>query len=268
MADFPSKTSESELPERLATMERDLDTLRNEVEHAQRLAAIGTIAAGVAHEINNLLTPVLGYLQLLESCPEDQDIRRKAIDRSLSGIEAAAQVTRAMLDFSASDQEPPLANIAEALGATLDCLARDPAKDGIAFSSRVLPGLFVKMRPTALQQVLLNLILNACRVMRGRGGELRVEAANEPDATTIITVADTGPGIPEDIADRLFEPFVRSGKADESGGAGRGSGLGLAVCKQLVEAAGGRIKAESTPGRGATFTIIVPTHRAERAKAG
>jgi signal transduction histidine kinase len=267
----PDATS---LLDSLSQSQRELGALRSELERAHRLATLGVLAAGVAHEINNLLTPVLGYAQLTGSHPDDAELRAKAAERIAGGVEAAVRIARAMLDFSVDSDEPQSANIAHVVQSSLDCMARDPAKDGVSLTCRIPPTASVRIRPVALQQVLLNLFINAIRAMReseSRGGGLNVSADEQLDGTTVITVADTGPGIPEHIADHLFEPFVTSTVSNTYAHCARGgSGLGLAVCKRLVEAAGGLISASSTPGKGTTFLISLPTDRSsqQQAKAG
>ncbi|UCD74947.1 MAG: HAMP domain-containing histidine kinase [Phycisphaerales bacterium] len=258
---------------RLSQVEEELNGLRAELERAHRLATLGVLAAGVAHEINNVLTPVLGYTQLTQAHPDDADLQAKAADRIVGGIEAAVRIARAMLDFSTKSDEPQCANISQVLQSTLDCVARDPAKDGISLTRHIPPAAKVRIRPVALQQVLLNLLINAIRAMRdqsSRGGSLGITAVEQADGTTLITVSDTGPGIPEEIADRLFEPFVSSASSHTYSQPSKGgSGLGLAVCKRLIEAAGGLISATSTPGQGTTFTISLPTDQSQQqAKAG
>jgi signal transduction histidine kinase len=257
-------TIEQEALDRLATLEADLQALQRELDHATRLATLGTIAAGVAHEVNNLLTPALAYAQLAQSQPGDREMLEKALHRTVSGIEAASRVLETMLSFSTSPEGEARADLEATLNATLDLLARDPAKDRISLCRKIMPGLTVAIGPLALQQVLANLLLNATRALSGRGGEITISAEPSGENGVRIRVADNGPGIPTEIGGSLFEPFVRApiglNEASAPGSTGRhqGSGLGLAVCRRIIESAGGTIDAESTPGRGATFTIRLP----------
>ena len=133
------------------------------------------------------------------------------------------------------------------------------------------------MNPLSLQQVLMNLILNAQAAMRlsssgsrqSSENSLTIAAITRADGTVGIRVTDTGPGIPSEIAGRIFEPFVTSkkGNASSASNASGGSGLGLSICKRLVEQAGGSITAASTAGRGTTFLVVLPSHKQIRAKA-
>lgn len=276
--------------EALAQATSRLDRLEGEIEHTQRLATLGTLAAGVAHEINNLLTPVISYAQMAKADPGDAVQVAKALDRIIRGADAVARIVQAVLGFAAAeDGQPDAANVADTIRECLDCLARDPSKDGIKLIMRIDPNTCVQMPPLSLQQVLLNLIINACNAMRPRGGELRIDAAPAParerpghdalsrvgparDGSVIITIADTGPGLPRDLLDRLFEPFVSRPTAtacSESPGPLRkqgGTGLGLSVCRRLIDAARGTINATNGPS-GAIFTLTLPIATQSRAKA-
>ena len=257
-------TIEQDALDRLATLEADLRTLQRELDHATRLATLGTIAAGVAHEVNNLLTPALAYAQLAQARPDDPAMLDKALTRAVSGIEGASRILEAMLSFASSPDGEARAHVETTLEATLELLARDPARDGITLSRRIDPQATAAIQPLALQQVLANLLLNAGRALRGRGGEITISAEPLDAARVRIRVADDGPGIPPEIADSLFEPFVSAPVAVEGGETDRkperpGSGLGLAVCRRIIESAGGTIAVDSEPGRGATFTIDVPS---------
>ena len=157
------------------------------------------------------------------------------------------------------------ANVREVIDASLKCLARDPAQDGVSVEVRVAPDLAAAIRPMALQQVFMNLILNAIRAMKTAKGSARAEPTNRVTVTAgpdpgsgmvRIEVTDTGPGFSTEVAQTMFDPFVTTG-ARSKGPAG-GTGLGLAVCKRLITEAGGGITAHSEPGRGATFSIVLP----------
>jgi signal transduction histidine kinase len=199
--------------------------------------------------------------------PEDAPLQAKALDRAIAGVESASRIIEAVLGFSRADEEFTQANVSRVIDATLACLGRAPERDGIRLTVEVDPETVVSIRPLALQQVMLNLMLNALAALQGNRGELRIVVAPQGDGTTRIQVADNGPGIPQVVADTLFEPFVTS--RPKRGGGGRkgetrGSGLGLAICKRLIEDVGGSITAgpgcfesETPAGPGATFTIIL-----------
>jgi signal transduction histidine kinase len=254
---------------RLAKAEADLESLRKELDHTHQLATLGTLTAGIAHEINNILTPVLAYAQMAVGNPEDAALQAKALDRAIAGVESASRIIEAVLGFARADEATRPANISRVIEASLACLGRAPERDGVSLTLEVDPEAMVSIRPLALQQVMLNLVLNAVTALQGSRGELRIIVAPQEDGTTQIKVADNGPGIPDKVASTLFEPFVTS--RPRQGGGGRpgepgGSGLGLAICKRLIEDAGGSItvgpgcfESENPPGPGATFTITLAT---------
>jgi len=271
--DRPPSTNARDISlDQLNQAEFDLAALHTEFEHMQRLATIGTLAAGMAHEINNVLTPVLAYAQLAKANSSDADLRTKALDKTIAGVHAASGIARAMLGFSATHDDTDQADVGEVIQAALDCLPRPLRQDGIKIDLRIAPETRVSIGSLSLQQVLLNLILNACNALRDRGGDLTISASPQGDGKTVVVVADNGPGIPEPLAASLFEPFVtstrpfaRPGEAapDRSGG----SGLGLAVCRLLINNAGGEITVSSKPGEGATFRIVLPSAPNQHAKA-
>jgi signal transduction histidine kinase len=254
---------------RPAEPEVDLESLRKELDHAHQLATLGTLTAGIAHEINNILTPVLAYAQLASANPDDEALRSKALDKTIVGVETASRIIEAVLGFARSEDREGPANVADVIDSTIACLGRPPERDGITLIVKADPHAHVRIQPLALQQVLLNLVLNAVAVLRGNAGELRIDVARDGEGRTQIRVADDGPGISPEVAETLFEPFVTSRSKPKghgrSGGTG-GSGLGLAICQRLIEEAGGSIgvapgwfTSATATGPGATFTITLPT---------
>jgi signal transduction histidine kinase len=262
-ADAPAPEGALPRPEQV---EADLATLRRELDHAHQLATLGTLTAGIAHEINNILTPVLAYAQMANANPGDEALRSKALAKTIAGVETASRIIEAVLGFARAEDGGGPANIADVIDSTLACLGRPPERDGITLIVKVDPDAQVCMQPLALQQVLLNLMLNAVAALRGKAGELRIDIARDDAGTTRIRVADDGPGIPQEVAETLFEPFVTSRSRRRGDGCSGGSGLGLAICQRLIEEAGGAIAvtpgwftSSTASGPGATFTITLPT---------
>ncbi len=136
-------------------------------------------------------------------------------------------------------------------------MARDPRKDGIALRVQIQPGLCVAGDPVQLEQVLLNLLINARHAMVGKTGSLTVKAAAEAGGEVRVQVIDTGTGIAEKHLSRIWEPFFTT-KGTARRGEGKGTGLGLAICKEIIEHHKGRIEVASELGRGTTFTIYLP----------
>lgn len=251
------------------------DCFQAELENIQRLAMLGTVAASLAHEINNILTPVLGYAQLAARQPDDRELIAKTLNQVIQGVETATRIVHSVLGLARGADEADTANVLHALEAAVTCLGRDPKKDRIELVIQVPAETTVKIRPLALQQVFMNLLLNAYAALKASGKALKrkiaISCIERSDGTTAIRVSDSGPGIPEDVARRIFQPFasVKSPRARGDAGkqSGGGTGLGLLICRQLVEAAQGTIVVSSQPGDGATFTVALPTHLPKRAKA-
>lgn len=273
-------------------------------QHTQRLASLGTIAALIAHEFNNLLTPVMSYAQMALDDPADAALTRKALEKSLLGSQRAAEIASAILAFARADfaelpkqpaEEMTAAqtDVLEAVDAVMNCLAREPAKDGIKVVVDVPRGTIVPMRPVALQQVLLNLVLNARRAMEGGGGCLTIRAkvggelpsgvvwsdeergraicstwnnetkggAVQSPQWVVFEVQDTGYGVMPALVRAMFASYVS--RADNASGAKsgvkkRGTGLGLTVCARLVSEVGGAMWAVSELGVGTRVGFVVP----------
>ncbi|TVQ32772.1 MAG: sensor histidine kinase [Phycisphaeraceae bacterium] len=269
---------------RLSEMERRIAELEDELIGAQRLASLGTLAGAIAHEVNNILTPVLSYARMAQAAPDDLELGRKAIEKAELGALRATKVASAILGCLVDGREDQ-ACVKQAVEQAIACLVREPHRDGIELTVQVEEDCIAAIPEAALQQVLLNLLLNATKALRSvGGGRLHIRAhrstwntGDGPPLESIeIAVRDSGPGIPRAVRDHLFEPLGRgvsrvrtarsasdqSQQAPRSGSGGGGGvggvGLGLAICRRLVESAGGRITVQSGPGEGATFTITLP----------
>ncbi len=229
-----------------------------DVEHLERLATLGAMAAGAAHEVNNLLTPALAYAQLAERSG-DQKLLEKAAARTIDGVEAAARILATMLEFSRPNHNEAQggADIDTAVQAALNSLPRAPETDGITVNQTPAPNVRVVLSSLQLHQIILNLLLNAQRVLRGRSGATLNITVSSENNTTHITVSDNGPGIAQDQRERIFAPFVSLGSSPTQ--ASPSTGLGLAICRRVVHDAGGTIEARETDGGGATFVVTLPT---------
>ena len=250
-------------------LEKRLAELERQLERAQRLATLGTLAAGVAHEINNILTPVVSYAHLARERRGDEAFQDRALDKITAGADAACEVIQAMLSHSQDPDEDMRAEVSDMLASALHCMGREQSHDKTRIDSRVRPGSWVAMRPTSLQQVLLNLILNARSAMHECGGTITVEAETTAKGMIGIVVRDDGPGIDASLIDTIFDPFISGHKLEPRRSPwGGGTGLGLAVTRQLIQSAGGTITVESTLGKGAAFTITLPAADPVVARAG
>jgi signal transduction histidine kinase len=255
-------STEEQLTRQGAFAQQQLDLLKAELTESQRLATIGTIAAVIAHEFNNLLTPIISYaqyaLESVEKGAPDMEMIKKALSKSYQSSTKAGRICASMLDLARGESTSSVVDVHRLVEETLLVLARDPQKDGIALRVQVQPGLNVSGDHIQLEQVLLNLLINARHAMLGKGGSLTVKAQRAETGDEIkIQVIDTGPGIPEKLLPKIFQPFFTT-KGTAKKGETRGTGLGLAICKEIIEHHKGRIEVTSEVGRGTTFSIFLP----------
>jgi PAS domain S-box-containing protein len=232
--------------------------LQRQLAQAEKLGAMGTLLAGVAHELNNPLAVVIGQSALLADTAAGPGAARA------QKIEAAAQrCTRIVKNFlSLARQRAPereRLHVGQLVHDTLEMMAYALRVDDVEVVVDVaesVPPLFAD--PHQLQQVLVNLVTNAHHAMRAVTGprRLTITARHHPGAARVsLAVADTGPGIAPEAAARLFEPFFTTKPV------GTGTGLGLSISRGLVEAHGGRITVDGAPGGGALFTVELPVER-------
>ena len=239
--------------------EATIAELRQQVIALQRISSLGVLAGGVFHELNNALTPILNYAKLGLRNP-DPAYRERALKQIVESADRAATISRGMLGLArlgagSAEREP--ADLAQLVEEVVLLVAKDLAKQRVRLDVKVTGSPRARVEPAQIQQVLINLVINARQAMpKGGVVRLRVESA-AAGRRVEISVSDSGVGIaPEDLR-RIFEPFYSTKKGPDATGQG-GTGLGLAVCRDIVEAHHGRIRAESRPGQGSTFTIILP----------
>ena len=246
-----------QLLEHFEHLENQFNTVRESLTQSHRLTTLGTLASIVAHELNNILTPVMSYAELALGRPGDEALTRKALEKAMGGCQRAAKISQCILEFSHTSDQTQIANLPDTVKDTLSCLARDPAKDGIELILNV-PDVQVQMSPLNLQQVLMNLILNARKVLRKTGGTLEISGRSNARHLH-LEIRDTGPGIPLEIQETLFEAFVTQ-NADPSdiNHESRGTGLGLCICRDLVHQVGGEIDFQTDAGQGTTFFLTLP----------
>jgi signal transduction histidine kinase len=258
----PVAPPENALINQLALLQQQIESLYEQLTESQRLATIGTIAAVIAHEFNNILTPVVSYsqyaLQSAESATPDMDLIRKALTKSFAGSTKAGRICNSMLGLARGESSLGVVSVQKLIDETLLVLARDPQKDGIALRVQIQPELNVYADPVQLEQVLLNLLINARQAILGKAGSISVKAQQLDTGEIRIQVADTGPGIPEKLLPKIFQPFFTT-KGTTRRGEARGTGLGLAICREIIEHHKGRIEVESEMGKGTTFSIYLPT---------
>lgn len=235
--------------------EEERKKLELKAQIASRLASVGEMVAGIAHEINNPLTGIIGYAQLLASrqdLPEDVKKDLKIIN---DGAQRVAGVVQRLLTFSRQVKpERRLVDINELVENTLALRAYSLRMNNIEVITKLDPHLpRIVVDPGQIQQVLLNLIVNAETAMKAVRRKRRLTiTTRKVDSVIEIKVKDNGHGIKPEIMDRIFDPFFTTRPA------GEGTGLGLSLCYGIVTEHNGRIYVESKPGRGATFVVELP----------
>ncbi|HEX6200869.1 MAG TPA: ATP-binding protein, partial [Thermoanaerobaculia bacterium] len=241
----------------------DRVAMERSLREKDRLAALGVLAAGVAHEVNTPITGISSYAQMLLSETPTDDPKHEILRKVERQTFRAARIVNNLLDFARKrgEERAPL-DLGPLVEESLDLLAERRTRKGIALELR-LPAepLEVLGDDGELQQVLTNLALNAIDAMDEGGGTLTLEAWAE-DGRARIALSDTGRGMAAEELERIFEPFY-STKVDRGG-----TGLGLAISKEIVEQHGGTLSAESEPGSGTRFLIDLPLLENDAPPAG
>ena len=229
----------------------EMKRLQADAQRNDRLAALGHLAAGVAHEIRNPLSTIKGVALYIARRMPLGGREEEAAQRMIDEVERLDRVVSELLDFARPGSfETVQVDLAEIIGRALRLAEADIKAKGIVVVQEVEPGFpSVKISPERLTQALLNLFLNAVQAM-DHGGTLRVAARTLPNAMFSITVADTGPGIPPEIQASIFTPYFTTKPS--------GTGLGLAIVYQIAEGHGGRVSVGNAAGQGAEFTLTLP----------
>ena len=240
-----------------------LESTQKQLIQAEKLNAIGQLAASVAHEINNPLAGVLVYSKLLIKKLVGDSFDHEEARQSLSKIEAAVEhcsrIIRSLLDFSRQTKPvlQPL-EVNRVLNQVMFLVGHQAEMKKVAIIRKEATGLPLVMADFGqLQQVFINLVVNAIQAMSD-GGRLTITSSADGDSWVRVSVQDTGCGITSENRDRLFTPFFST--KDEV----KGVGLGLAVSYGIIERHGGRIEVQSELGKGSTFTVVLPVHQEGR----
>jgi len=252
------RESTDPLQAHLERLQAEFDLLKRQLRQTQKLASLGTNAAVIAHEFNNLFTPVVAYAQhALDT--NDVELMRKALSKTVERCATMRNMADRLIGLAKNaDSAIKTFRVLEVAQAAIECLGRDPEKDNIAVNLQIDPDLTVRANEHGLMQVLFNLVINARQALLGRGrGRLTLDAAPTATGEVEINVRDNGCGIPPENLERIFEPFF-STKQNAEKPDQRGLGLGLAICREIIEEFGGRISVSSEVGKGTTFTISLP----------
>jgi two-component system NtrC family sensor kinase len=251
------------LNEKVTERTRELRLAEAEVARGEKLASIGQLAAGIAHELNNPLTGVLTFTSLMRKKMPEGSEEAEDLDLVIRETKRCASIIRRLLDFAREKTpEKTLVNLNQLIGETVQFIARSAALQQVEISQDLdpdLPPLFVDA--DLIKQVLMNILVNAQQAIEENGRITvrsrlhrvrRLPGCDMAVPAVEIAISDTGCGIPEADLQRIFDPFFTSKEV------GKGTGLGLSVSYGIVRAHGGEIEVESTVGEGSTFRICLP----------
>jgi DNA-binding response OmpR family regulator len=243
--------SESELAER----NRQLLKSQKDLIQTEKMATIGLLASGIAHEFNNIMAGISGYAQLAQRDPKHRDM---LIDVALTQTERALELTRSLSTYNRAKTDRSDCAVVEVIGNALCLVAKELERTNVRLERDFREGPRVRMSPGQLQEIVLNLVLNAIQAIEGPNGVIRIRVgpSAKPDRC-VIEVSDSGKGIPDENLGRIFDPFFTT-KGALGGGQQPGTGLGLTVCYNIIHSHGGDIEVASKLGKGSTFRVLLP----------
>jgi signal transduction histidine kinase len=235
----------------------ETEVLRQQLLQAQRLSSMGALASSVAHEFNNILTTIINYAKIGLRAQGNDKSRTEAFEKILKGSQRAATIVGSMLGFARNhNTQRESVDLVSLVEEVLVLTDKDLSKHHVQVEKRFLARPHAPVVPGQIEQILLNLVINARQAMP-RGGRLCIEVReNAQTHMAEVRVSDTGVGIPPERLRIIFEPFFTTKEPDEHGHGG--TGLGLSVCRQIIEQHNGRIRVESVVGKGSTFTVKLP----------
>ena len=241
-----------------ADLQRQVELLKEQLAQAQKLTALGELVGTTTHEFNNVLTTIINYAKL-GLRHKDDETREKAFDKILLASQRAAKITSTVLGLARNrkgGQEPT--NLQELIENTLLLLEREMNKYRVTVDKSFRPVPEVCVNGNQIQQILLNLLINARQAMPG-GGRVMIRLSHDAESDMVdLVVRDNGVGIPADKLPKIFESFYTTKSGPDASGKG-GTGLGLSMCREIIEAHHGRIRVDSTVGKGTAFTLKLPT---------
>lgn len=245
-----------EADDRIAELEAQLKVLQAQLLQAQKMSSVGVLAASITHEFNNILMTVINYAKM-GIRHKDAATRDKAFDKIMAAGQRASKITTGMLSYARhhGDRREPM-DLVPLVEDVLVLVEKDLQRFRIKLVTQFESRPWASVNSGQVQQVLLNLIVNARQAMES-GGTLTVAVrVNSESSHAELSVRDTGSGIPAEKLRRIFEPFFTTKTADGNGQGG--TGLGLSLAREVMESHGGRIRVESAPGVGTTFTLKFP----------
>jgi len=237
-------------------LQQQIADLQSKLMQAQKMSSVGALASSITHEFNNILMTIINYAKM-GLRHKDNATREKAFNKILSAGQRAAKITTGMLSYARTqkDRREPTELVA-LVQDVLVLVEKDLQIHRISLQTDFADSPCADINANQIQQVILNLIINARQAMQ-TGGRMSISVRINPeDRMAEIAVQDTGSGIPAEKLPKIFDSFYSTKQADEKGQGG--TGLGLALCREVIEAHNGRIRVESAVGKGTTFTLRFP----------
>lgn len=243
----------------IQTLEQQLALLQQQLIQAQRLSALGQLVSTTTHEFNNVLMTILNYAKM-GLRHKDEATRDKALQKILAAAERAAKITNSVLGVARNRSESfEPTDLGAIVRESLILMERELQKYRISIETDLPSVPAANAIGNQIQQVLLNLLINARQAM-SEGGRVVVKLEHDPTGDTVdLIVRDTGSGIPADKLPRIFDPFFSTKQGPDASGKG-GTGLGLSACRSIIESHRGRIRVESSVGVGTAFAIKLPVY--------
>ena len=252
--------SNSQSPE-ILRLQQENEALKKRLSEMQRMTALGELVSTTTHEFNNVLMTIINYARMGMRY-EDKETRDKAFAKIDKAGQRASKITKAVLGMAGNRGDQfELTNLEKLIDESMVLLEREMQKYRIAIEFDYEADLpEVPVIGNQLQQVLMNLMINARQAMKD-GGRLIVKLKKNAEAKTIdLSIRDFGPGIEQEKLVRIFEPFYSTKAGPDETGKG-GTGVGLSTCKSIMDAHGGKIRVDSSIGKGTCFTLMLPIHR-------
>ena len=245
----------------IVQLREEITALKKQLDQSQRMTALGELVSTTTHEFNNVLMTIINYAKM-GMRHDDKQTRDKAFDKINNAGMRAAKITNAVLGMARNRSEHfEMTDVAKLIDEAMVLLEREMQKYRISVEMDIDQDLpEVSAIGNQIQQVLMNLLINARQAM-SNGGQLVIKLKqNQATNTVDLSVRDYGPGIPEDKLRRIFEPFYSTKPGPDESGKG-GTGVGLSTCKNIIEAHGGRIRVQSSVGKGTCFTLMLPIEK-------
>tara|TARA_B100000809_G_scaffold264741_1_gene321435 strand:- start:2326 stop:3114 length:789 start_codon:yes stop_codon:yes gene_type:complete len=238
-------------------LQQQVEMLQQQLVQAQKLTALGELVSTTTHEFNNVLMTIMNYAKM-GLRHDDKPTRDKALNKILISSERAAQITNAVLGMARnrSDEMEPT-NLGQIFQESLILLEREMTKYRIRLDKQFEDVPEAMANGNQIQQVLLNLLINARQAMPDGGTILLKLSHDTGNEMVVMVVRDSGSGIPKEKLPRIFDRFYSTKDGPDESGKG-GTGLGLSACRNIIEAHQGRIRVESSVGKGTQFTIMLP----------